>query len=102
MNYAETLKAEMANTDQQIIDNEIMPRKDEILSTIAAGIKRIGYVCIDSLCGTSSAEGCKVGIFDNKKFPALIKFLTSEGFKVSRQWWGYSANGLPDMIKISV
>lgn len=100
MGYADKLRAEVANTDAEIIENEILPRKDEILMAIEKGIKRIGYVVIDSLCNTSTMEGNMVRIKDNKKFSALAKFLTEEGFKVSKCWWGYCSDGNPDMLKI--
>ena len=26
----------------------------------------------------------------------------AEGFNVSKRWWGYSSDGVPDMLKITV
>lgn len=104
MAFADKLRAEVADKNQEIINNEILPRKEQILNAVAEGIKRIGYVCIDtSTYGTSSAEGRKVGIFDCRKLNALAQFLKGEGFTVSKMWWGMgSCDGDPDMLKIKL
>ena len=99
MSFADNLRQQLADTDQQIIDTKFMPRRDEILQRIAEGIKRLGYVCIDtSSCGTSTPEG-RLGV-NQKELSAFKKFITQEGFKASFSWWGYSTDGLPDMLTI--
>jgi hypothetical protein len=101
MAFADKLRKEIADRDQQIINNEILPKKEQILNAVSEGIKRIGYVCIDTGYGTSSHEGLMVGIHDCRKLNALAKFLQGEGFKVSKMWWGMgSCDGDPDMLKI--
>ena len=101
MSFADTLRKELDNKNQNIITTEFEPRKEEIMKTIADGIRRIGYVEIDTLCGTGTFEGKSLGI-NNKNIEAFAEFLKAEGFKVSRCWWGYSSDGVPDMLKIRV
>ena len=104
MAFADKLRAEVADKNKEIINNEILPKKEQILNAVAEGIKRIGYVCIDtSTYGTSTAEGRMVGIHDCRKLNDLAQFLKDEGFKVSKMWWGMgSCDGDPDMLKIKL
>lgn len=107
MNYAETLRKEIADNNANIAATRFEPNKDKILKPIAEGIKRIGYVCIDtSGYDTSSCEGryasAAAGWLKYTDLNAFADWLTKEGFKVSRQWWGMSTNGFPDMVKITL
>ena len=101
MNFADTLREELNNKNRNIIATEFEPHKDAIMATIAKGIKRIGYVKIDHFNHTGTCEGDSLGI-NSKNIEAFVEFLRAEGFKVSRQWWGYSTDGVPDMLKITV
>ena len=101
MNFADTLREELNNKNRNIIATEFEPRKNAIMETIAKGIKRIGYVSIDTFNHTGTCEGNALGI-NSKNIEAFAEFLKAEGFKVSRQWWGYSTDGVPDMLKIKV
>ena len=103
MNYAEQLKGEIASKNAAIIAEKCEPNKEKIMNAIAEGIRRIGYVCIDtSGYNTSSHEGRMCGSFKNSELDALKEFVEREGFKVSRMWWGMSSNGFPDMLKITL
>ena len=101
MSFADTLRKELDDKNQNIIATEFEPRKEEILQTIAKGIRRLGYVSIDTFNNTGTLEGDSLGI-NYKNIEAFAVFLKAEGFKVSRRWWGYSSNGVPDMLKIRV
>ena len=105
MNYAESLRKELADKNANIVATRFEPNRDKILKPIAEGIKRIGYVCIDtSGYDTSSYEGriasSAAGWLKNSDLEAFANWLTKEGFRVTQQWWGMSTNGLPDMLKI--
>lgn len=104
MNFADKIRNELNNTNNEIIDSRFEPNKEKAMEIIARGIKRIGYVCIDTLCHTSTCEGGELSValghIDSKDLNALHEWLTKEGFKVSKMWWGYSSDGIPDMIKI--
>lgn len=103
MNAAEALRAEVSAKNKEIIETIIEPKRERILSAVAEGIRRIGYVTIDtSGYNTSSMEGRMTGIYDSKYLNALAEWLRTEGFKVSRQWWGMSCNGDPDMLTIKL
>lgn len=106
MGFADNLRKELNGTNEEIIATRFEPNKERAMGILAEGIKRIGYVCIDTLCGTSSYEGNQLssalGSIKNKDLDALHQWLTREGFKVSKMWWGYSSDGLPDMVKIRV
>lgn len=104
MNYAEQLKAEVNNANASIITTKFEPKKKQIMNAIVEGIKRIGYVTID-------ASGCHAGTYEGniarcgaetKDLNALAEFIQKEGFKVSKMWWGYSSDGFPDMLKITL
>lgn len=101
MNFAEQLRNELKDKTTSIIANEFEPRKEKIFSILATGIKRIGYVKIDTFNHTGTYEGNMLGIND-KNIEAFAKFLTDEGFKVQKSWWGFSSDGVPDMLKIWV
>ena len=101
MGFADNLRNELNNTNAEIIATRFEPRKEEIFNTLATGIKRIGYVKIDTLCNTGTLEGRLLGVKSNE-INAFAEFLTKEGFKVSRSWWGYSSDGNPDMLTIRV
>ena len=101
--FADTLRNEVKNENEKILEEIILPRKETILRSVAEGIKRIGYVTIDtSGYDTSSLEGRWVGIYKKEYLPALCEFLKEEGFNVRKQWWGMSTDGLPDMLKITL
>lgn len=104
MNYAEQLRNEMSKSNKLIIATKFAPHKEQIMNALAEGIKRIGYVCIDtSGYNTSSYEG-RIAMCDAKReeLPALAEFIRAEGFNVTQQWWGMSSNGFPDMLKITL
>ena len=101
MGFADNLRNELNNTNAEIIANRFEPRKEEIFNTLATGIKRLGYVKIDTLCDTGTCEGVRLGVKSNE-INAFAEFLTKEGFKVSKSWWGYSSDGNPDMLTIRV
>ena len=93
----------MAANDKKIIETEFIPRREDILNSIAKGIQRIGYVRVDVFrreCATP--EGRAIGVHDGKKLNALKEFLKAEGFKVSMFWWGMSSEGEPDGMTISL
>jgi len=102
MGFADNLREEINNTNEQIIATRFEPRKGEIMGIIAQGIKRIGYVQIDtSGYHAGTMEGTMIGA-KREELNALAEWLRKEGFIVTPQWWGYSSNGLPDMLKIRV
>lgn len=101
MGFADNLRNELNNTNAEIIATRFEPRKEEILNIIATGIKRIGYVKIDTLCHTGTREGDMLGIKD-KEINAFAEFLRKEGFIAQKSWWGYSSDGTPDMLTIRV
>ena len=102
MNYADKLRAEQADKNKEIIKNLIEPRKDAILEEVSNGIRRIGYVTIDtSGYRAGTYEGCRVGIHEREHLPAFTEWLKEQGFKVKQMWWGMgSCSGYPDMIEI--
>ena len=106
MNFADTLRNEIANKNAEIVKTQFEPNKDKAMEILARGIKRIGYVCIDTFNHTSTAEGGELSValghIKTEHLNALAEWLTKEGFNVTRQWWGYSSDGLPDMLKIRV
>lgn len=106
MNAAEMLKAELATKNQEIIDTRFEPNKDKAMEIIARGIKRIGYVCVDTFNHTSTCEGGELSValghLTCRDLNAAADWLKKEGFIVTRQWWGFSSDGDPDMIKIRV
>ena len=101
MGFADTLRNELKNENAEIIATRFEPRKEEIMNTLATGIKRMGYVKIDTLCHTGTCEGDRLGVKSNE-INAFSEFLKKEGFKVQKSWWGYSSDGVPDMLTISV
>ena len=101
MGFADTLRNELKNKNNEIILNEFEPRKEEIMGILADGIKRIGYVKVDTLCHTGSCEGNKLGV-NYKNINAFAGFLTKEGFRIAKSWWGFSADGSPDMLTIKL
>ena len=101
MGFADNLRNELNNTNAEIIANRFEPRKEEIFNTLATGIKRIGYVKIDTLCNTGTLEGRLLGVNSNE-INAFAEFLQKEGFHVQKSWWGYSSDGNPDMLTIRV
>ena len=103
MNAADKLRAEIEAGNKEIITTIIEPKREQILKAVSDGIKRIGYVTIDtSGYGTSSHEGRMTGIHDCKHLNALREWLMAEGFKVARKWWGCSCDGDPDMLTITL
>ena len=101
MGFADNLRNELKNTNAEIIATNFEPRKEEIFNTIATGIKRIGYVKIDTCCSTGTCEGVRLGVKSNE-INAFAEFLQKEGFRVQKSWWGYSSDGNPDMLTIRV
>ena len=102
MGFADNLRKEISNTNEQIIATKYEPRKAEIMGILERGIKRIGYVQIDtSGYHAGTMEGTQIGA-KREELNALAEWLRKEGFIVQPQWWGYSANGMPDMLKIRV
>lgn len=103
MNAAELLRAELANKNQEIINTRFEPNKEKAMEILARGIKRIGYVCVDTLCHAGTCEGDQLSAaldLDCRCLNAAADWLKKEGFTVTRQWWGFSTDGDPDMIKI--
>ena len=101
MGFADTLRNELKSRTAEIIATRFEPNKEEIMSTIATGIKRIGYVKIDTFNHTGTCEGNRLGI-GSGEINAFAEFLKQEGFRVQRAWWGYSSDGDPDMLTISI
>jgi hypothetical protein len=102
MGFADNLRKEMADANKEIIATRFEPRKATIMNIIAEGIRRIGYVEIDtSAYGTGTWEGKQIGV-KQEELNAFKEFLEGEGFKVSCRWWGLSCSGLPDMLKITL
>lgn len=99
MNFADKLRNEMNDKNNETIATRFAPRKTELLETIAKGIRRIGYVQIDTLGNSGTLEGDCLGVHRGE-VDAFAEFVRNEGFKVSRMWWGYSSDGEPDMLKI--
>ena len=84
MGFADNLRNELNNTNAEIIANRFEPRKEEIFNALATGIKRLGYVKIDTFNNTGTREGDWLGVKSNES------------------WWGYSSDGNPDMLTIRV
>ena len=101
MGFADNLRNELNNTNAEIIANRFEPNKEEIFSTLATGIKRLGYVKIDTFNNTGTREGDRLGVKSNE-INAFAEFLQKEGFRVQKAWWGYSSDGNPDMLTIRV
>lgn len=101
MGFADNLRNELNNTNAEIIANRFEPNKEEIFNTLAIGIKRLGYVKIDTCCNTGTCEGNRLGVKSNE-INAFAEFLQKEGFRVQKSWWGYSSDGNPDMLTIRV
>lgn len=101
MGFADTLRNELKSENGKIIATRFAPRKEEIMDILATGIKRIGYVKIDTLCHTGTCEGDRLGVKSNE-INAFAEFLKMEGFNVSKSWWGFSSDGIPDMLTIRV
>jgi hypothetical protein len=101
MNFADKLRKELNNKNEEIIARDIEPHKDEIMEILARGIKRLGYVKADTLCGTGTCEGRELGV-NSDNIEAFAEFLKKEGFRVQKSWWGYSSDGKPDMLTISL
>lgn len=101
MNFADKLRNELNNENAEILARDIEPRKDEIMEILAKGIKRLGYVKVDTLCKTGTCEGDKLGV-KSGNIEVFADFLRNEGFCVQRAWWGYSSDGKPDMLTITL
>lgn len=101
MNFADKLRNELNNKNSEIIARDIEPRKDEIMEILARGIKRLGYVKTDTICNTGTCEGDQLGV-KSDNIEAFAEFLQKEGFRVQKSWWGYSSDGKPDMLTISL
>ena len=101
MGFADKLRNEIENKDAEIIAKRFEPQKDRILNILAEGIRRIGYVRTDTFNNTGTHEGDRLGV-KYGEVNAFAKFVTAEGFKVSRSWWGYSSDGEPDMLTITI
>ena len=99
MGFADTLRKELKSENAAIIAKEFEPRKNEIMATIAEGIKRPGYVEIDTCGFSATAEGMQLGV-NRGNIEAFYDFVRAEGFKVKRCWWGHSSDGAPDILKI--
>jgi len=103
MNFADNLRSEISEANKNIIETKFKPRADEILDIIAKGIKRIGYVEIDTsgYCA-GTMEGTQIGA-KQEDLNALYEFLRAEGFVVKKMWWGWGGHGsIPDMLKITL
>jgi hypothetical protein len=101
MNFADKLRNELNNENAEIIARDIEPRKDKIMEILAKGIKRLGYVKVDTLCNTGTCEGDQLGV-NSGNIEVFADFLKREGFRVQRAWWGYSSDGKPDMLTITL
>ena len=101
-NFADKLRAETVSKNNEIMEREIMPRKDEILKSVAKGIQRIGYVRVDTFRNECSTAEGRFGIHKPEHLDALSEFLKSEGFTVKKFWWGMSADGLADGLTITL
>lgn len=101
MTFADNLRNELKTKNEEIIATSFEPRKDELFNTIASGIKRMGYVKIDTFNRTGTMEGSKLGI-GRDEIDAFAEWLGREGFRVQKAWWGYSSEGMPDMLTIRV
>lgn len=101
MNFADKLRNELKNTNEEIIAREIEPRKGEIMEVLARGIKRLGYVKADTLCNAGTCEGSELGV-NSYNIEAFAEFLQKDGFRVQKSWWGYSSAGRPDMLTITL
>ena len=99
MNFADNLRNEINNKNAEIIAIRFEPKKDELLGIIAKGIRRIGYVEIDTLCNAGTCEGDSLGVHRGE-IEAFAEFVRKEGFKATPAWWGYSSYGEPDILKI--
>ena len=103
MGFADNLRKEISNTNEQIIATKYEPRKAEIMGILERGIKRIGYVQIDTsgYCA-GTMEGTQIGA-KQEDLNALYEFLRAEGFVVNKMWWGWGGHGsIPDMLKITL
>ena len=101
MSFADKLRNELKNENAEIIARDIEPRKDKIMEILAKGIKRLGYVKVDTLCNAGTCEGDQLGV-KSGNIEAFADFLKKEGFRVQRGWWGYSSDGKPDMLTITL
>ena len=102
MGFADNLRNEISNNKEQIIATRFQPRRDEIMDILATGIKRLGYVQIDtSGYRTGTYEGTQIGA-KREELNALAEWLRKEGFIVEPMWWGYDSAGMPDMLRIRV
>lgn len=101
MGFADNLRSELKGKNAEIIATRFEPRKEEIFNIIATGIKRIGYVKTDFFNNTGTREGNMLGL-KRGEVDAFVEFLTKEGFRVQRSWWGYSSEGEADMLTIKV
>lgn len=101
MNFADKLRNELNSMNAEIIARDIEPRKDEIMEILSRGIKRLGYVKVDTLCSAGTCEGSELGV-NSGNIEAFAEFLKKEGFRVQKAWWGYSADGRPDMLTITI
>ena len=101
MNFADTLRNELKSKNEETITNEFVPKKDKIMSVLAGGIKRLGYVKVDTFYHTGTYEGDQLGI-NGGNIVAFAEFLQREGFVVQKSWWGGSSDGVPDMLTIRV
>lgn len=102
MGFADNLRNELKNQTEDYIATHFEPRKEEIFRIISKGIKRIGYVKIDTFNRTGTLEGEQLGIKKSSEINPFVEFLKREGFRTQRAWWGYSSEGDPDMLTITV
>jgi hypothetical protein len=102
MGFADNLRNELKNQTEDYIATHFEPRKEEIFRIISSGIKRIGYVRVDVFNNTGTAEGKMLGIRSGTEINAFAEFLDKEGFRTRKAWWGYSSDGDPDMLTITV
>lgn len=101
MGFADKLRKELANEKNELIDTRFKSNKEEIMAILEKGIRRLGYVKTDTFNNSSTHEGKLLGI-GRGEVNAFADFLKGEGFKVQKAWWGFSTDGEPDMLTITI
>lgn len=101
-NFADKLRAEITSKNKEIMEREIIPRKETILNAVAKGIQRIGYVRVDTFRNECCTAEGRFGIHKPEYLDALSEFLKSEGFTVRKFWWGMSTDGPADGLTITL
>lgn len=105
MGFGDKLRNELKKETANTIESRYMPDRDSAMEILEKGIRRIGYVEIDTLHRAGTCEGGQLSrLYDleSRDLNSFAEFLENEGFKVSKAWWGYSSDGNPDILKIRV